>query len=121
MPRIQLRVYIAPGQIDVFCRLKFKNGIYRPFAAIIDTGASVSLFPARLLDDVEYVSTESKPIIIDQAGIARQAFGAIEAVVTITLEDINGNSTQPFKISAWFADTDELLLGFAGVLDRSVL
>lgn len=81
----------------------------------------MSLFPARLLADIEYEATEAKPVIIDQAGIAEQAFEATEALVTMILEDMNGNMTRPFKVPVWFAATDELLLGFAGVLDRSVL
>ncbi len=117
MSRIQLIVYIEPGQLDVLCRLKLKNGNYERLTATIDTGAAISLFPAELLDNAEYSAAEAKLVTIDQAGIRSQAFRAVEAFVTIALEDLDGNVTQPFTIPLWFADTDELLLGFAGVLD----
>jgi len=74
MPRIQLRIYVEPGQVDVFCQLKFKDGTYKRLTGIVDTGAAVSLFPNRFLTDVEYEPTEANRITIDQAGIAGQSF-----------------------------------------------
>jgi hypothetical protein len=119
--RIQLTIYVAPGQADVFCRLKTKEDAYERFTAIIDTGAAVSLFPLWLLDIADSETLEQRAISIDQAGIANQSFEGVETVVTLTLEDASGNLTPPFKIPAWFADTDQGLIGFAGVLDRAVL
>jgi hypothetical protein len=121
MSRIQLILYTVPGQLDVYCRLKLRNGNYERLTATIDTGAAVSLFPIELLDSVEHSPAETRSVTINQAGIQRQVFNAVEALVSIVLEDFEGNITQPFQIPAWFADTEEMLLGFAGVLDRSVL
>ncbi len=121
MTHIQLQIYLAPEQVDIFCKLKFKDGTFERLSAAVDTGAEVSLFPLNLLDGVDYRLSERGKIIVDQAGIANQAFEAVETFVTIVLEDANGNLTQPFEIPAWFADTNQPLIGFAGVLDRTVL
>ncbi len=121
MPRIQIHIYSDPGQVDVFCKLKFKDDTYERFSAILDTGAAVSLFPRRLLDGAENDLLDQREITIDQAGIAYQSFTGIQTLVTIVLEDALGNLTQPFVIPVWFADTNQPLIGFAGVLDRAVL
>ena len=75
----------------------------------------------QLLANADYVDAEPKSITIDQAGIAKQSFEAVEVIVTITLEDASGNKTQPLTIPAWFTETNRVLLGFAGVLDRAIL
>jgi hypothetical protein len=121
MPRIQLMVYTSPGEVDVYCGLQFNDGTYERLTAVVDTGAAISLFPSQLLENDERSQAESKRVTIDQAGIDKQSFEAIEGTVTVTLEDASGNVTQPLTIPAWFTDTDRVLLGFAGVLDRSVL
>jgi len=121
MTRIQLQIYLAPEQVDIFCRLKFKDGTFERLSAAVDTGAEVSLFPLNFLDGVDYRLSERGQIIVDQAGIANQAFNAVETYVTVVFEDASGNITQPFEISAWFADTNQPLIGFSGVLDRAIL
>jgi hypothetical protein len=121
MTRIQLRVYVDPGQAEVICTLRLKDQNYERLTAVLDTGASVSLFPDDLLDRIEYRTDQNATITIEQAGIARQSFQAIEGLITIILEDQFGNTTQPFETPVWFAKTRTPLIGFAGILDRSIL
>lgn len=121
MPRIQLQLYINPGAAEVFVNIKRKDGIYQRFTATVDTGAEVSLLPFIMLNDVEYRRTARGNITVDQAGIAKQSFEATEAFVTIFLEDQTGVQTGEFEVRVWFADTDEVLVGFDGILDRAVL
>ena len=120
MPPIQLKLYIDPGEVEVVCNVLRTDGLYERLTAVVDTGAAVSLLPNDLLNRVQqHVSQQA--IIIDQAGIAKQSFQAIEAYVTMFLEDQSGNRTNPFEILAWFAETDTPLIGFEDVLDRAVL
>jgi len=121
VPRIQLRLYTSPGEAQLFCRLRFEDGSYERLTATVDTGAAVSLFPWWLLEGAAYQLTQREEITIEQAGISSQSFAAVQAFVTIVLEDEQGNLTPPFLIPAWFADTNQPLIGFAGVLDRAVL
>jgi hypothetical protein len=121
MPRIHLRVYVDPGEAEVVCNILVQDGEYERLTAIIDTGAEVSVFPERLLNTASYRLSERGQFTIEQAGIARQTFEAVEAYVTITLEDQYGNVTQLFTIPVWFANTKTPLIGFAGILDKSVL
>src|SRR3954469_15768448 len=120
MPRLKLRIYVSPSEAEIFCNLLRTDGNQETTAATIDTGASISLFPIELLDVLSYRVLQER-ITIEQAGVANQFFEAVEAVVTISLEDEVGNVTPPFEIPAWFADTNQPLIGFAGVLDRAVL
>jgi predicted aspartyl protease len=121
MERIQLNLYDDPGQVEVFINLKQKDGgIYR-IAALIDTGAAVSLLPSRLMDFIEYRVVNERAIKIEQAGIARQSFKAIEAYVYLSLEDATGARTQEAEVLVWFAQTRATLIGFKEVLDRAVL
>jgi hypothetical protein len=121
MTRIQLRIYRNPGQAEVFLNIKRKDSGYEKRAAIVDTGAQVSLLPSLLMDVLAYRLSERGSFTIEQAGIATQAFEAIEAYVTVFLEDMSGNRTDDFEIRVWFAGTREVLLGFDGVLDHAVL
>ncbi|MBZ0282655.1 MAG: hypothetical protein K8L97_18080 [Anaerolineae bacterium] len=121
MTQIQLRIYYDPSECQVFCNIARKDGTLEKLTATIDTGAAVSLFPRELLDLIAYRPTDDASIIIDQAGIAKQSFQAVEAVITISLEDAAGNLTQPFEITAWFTDTETRLIGFKDVLDQSIL
>jgi hypothetical protein len=121
MPRLQLRIYVAPGEAQIFCKLPRKDGTYETITAMVDTGAAVSLFPVELLDVIDYYPMGRERVTIDQAGIASQFFEAVEAEVTVSLEDETGQITHAFNIPAWFADTDAPLIGFAGVLDRAIL
>ena len=121
MARIQLRIYRDPGQIEVFLNIKRKDSGYEKRAAIVDTGAQVSLLPSLLMNVLEYRLSERGSFSIEQAGIASQSFEAIEAYVTVFLEDLAGNRTENFETRVWFAATREVLLGFDGVLERGVL
>ena len=121
MPRIGLRVYINLGQIEAICNVQRTNGEYERLTAIVDTGAVISLFPLDLLARVSHRVETIEQVIIQQAGIAEQMFEATQCIITVTLEDVEGNKTEPFEILAWFADTQTALLGFEGRLDRAVL
>ncbi len=121
MPRIQLRMYIEPGQAEVICNILRKDQHYDRFTAVIDTGAEVSLLPIELLDQIVSRSGERGRFTVEQAGIARQTFEAVEAYVTLFFEDAIGRSTRPFEVRAWFSQTNVPLIGFADVLDRAIL
>lgn len=120
MPRINLRVYTNPGQLEVICNILRVDGNYERITAIIDTGAEVSFFPIDLLnvlvDDVE----SRKVVSLEQAGIAQQQFDGIESAITVFLEDMAGNQSKMITIPAVFADTGIALLGFEGALERCV-
>jgi hypothetical protein len=121
MTRILLRIHISPGQAEVFINLKAQDGIHRRRIAAIDTGAAISLLPNALMDVLDYRLSGNETITIDQAGIAKQAFHATEAYVTLYLEDWTGLRTEEFEARVWFADTNRILIGFEGILDRAVL
>jgi hypothetical protein len=121
MARLQLRIYRDPGQVEVFLNITRKDGGYEKRAAIVDTGAQVSLLPAFLMDDLVLRPGERGSFTIEQVGIAKQTFQATEAYVTVFLEDVAGNRTEDFEMRAWFADASDPLIGFDGVLDRTVL
>ena len=108
-------------QAQIFSNLLRKDGRQETITATVDTVAAISLFPIELLDVITYRASNEGNVTIDQGGIANQSFEALEAFVTISLEDEFGHLTQPFEILAWFADAAIPLLGFAGVLDRAVL
>jgi hypothetical protein len=120
MPRIQLRIYVSPGKAETFINVRRQDGGYLSLAATVDTGAAVSLLPVKLMDIIENRPRRGR-VTIDQAGIARQSFEATESFVTIFLEDQTGAQTGEFEVRVWFADTDEVLVGFDGILDRAVL
>ncbi len=121
MPRIQLKIYRDPGQIEVFLNIRRKDGGYDKRAAIVDTGAQLSLLPSLLMNVLEYRISGRGAFSIEQAGIAKQSFDAVEAIVTVFLEDETGQRTDDFDVRVWFADTSDALLGFDGVLDRAIL
>jgi hypothetical protein len=121
MARVILRLYVEPGGAELFVNLRRKDGGYDRVTAIVDTGAAISLFPKDLLPELDYRLTEGGDVEIDQAGIVGQPFTAQEVIVWITLEDESGIKTRLLEIRAWFAETKQPLLGFAGVLDRAKL
>lgn len=121
MAHLQLRVYVDPGAAEIFCNVLRKDGNYEKLTAALDTGAAVSLLPDDLLEWVNYRLSPVGNISIDQAGIAKQSFSAIEGFVTITLEDQTGTITQPFEARVWFAKTNKALIGFADILDHAIL
>ena len=121
MARIQLRVYVHPGGAEVFINLKRKDANYERRVAVIDTGAEISLLPNELLEVVDFRPVERGVVIIDQAGIAKQAFTAREGSVTLFLEDQYGNRTEEFDARVWFADASVALIGFDDILERAIL
>jgi hypothetical protein len=121
MPRIQLRIYRDPGQAEVFLNIKKTDNEYETRAAIVDTGAEFSLLPKALMNIVGYRLTERGKFTVEQAGIAQQTFEAVEALITVFLEDTQGIRTNNFDVRVWFAETREVLLGFDGILDQAVL
>jgi hypothetical protein len=100
--------------------LKLKAGTFRRFAATIDTGAEACLFPLDLLAELEHRITQDT-VTVQQAGVAGHEFTVKVAHIKMFLEDYSGGRTQEFETMVWFADTDEKLIGFEGVLDRATL
>lgn len=121
MQRFDLRIYIDPSEAEIFLKVLRKDGTYERLTAIVDTGAAVSLLPNDVLELVAYRPSQRTTIVIDQAGIAKQSFQAIEGYVTVILEDHLGQVSQPFEIRTWFADTSHALIGFSDLLDRAML
>ncbi len=121
MPRIHLRVYVEPEQAEVLCNVLRSDGTYERLAAVVDTGAAVSLMPNDLLNKVAHRLGKRGSFIVEQAGIANQSFQAVEGYVMLMLEDEYGQRTSPFEVLVWFADTKVALIGFADVLDRAIL
>jgi hypothetical protein len=121
MTRIQLQIYTDPGGAEVYVNLRLKQGGHERVAAFVDTGAETSLFPTYFMSFLDYRLAEMSEVIIDQAGISEQVFTAIRAYVRLFLEDALGNITPEFEVPVWFAESDEMLVGFEGILDRAVL
>lgn len=122
MPRIHLRIYVDPGEAEITFNIQLHDQSYERVTGTVDTGAEVSLLPNYLLTRIgTIVDDEHETFIVDQAGIANQAFSAVRATVTLFLEDQYGNRTRAFEVPVWFADTEIALIGFKGILDRAVL
>lgn len=119
MPRIDLILTFQPSEIEVFVGYKRTDGIIIPHIATVDTGAELSLFPISWLKTAEH--TVLREVILEQAGLAKQAFEAVEAEIIVRLEDLKGNISPELKVRAWFAETDKILLGFQGILDSAIL
>src|SRR5438046_895768 len=106
MPRIHLRISTKPPRADVFLNIKLKNSSgYDKRAALVDTGAPISLLPDFLMNVVEYRLTSDKKIIIERAGMTTQEFEAVEAIIPVMLEDQFGAQTGEFECKVWFANT----------------
>lgn len=121
MTRLQLQLFRQPAVARIVMNIRRKDGHDYLLEAEVDTGAQVSLLPIRLTEILDYEVIDETEITIDQAGIKKQAFSAIEARITLSLEDLVGHQTSQFKVRVWFADTSVVLLGFADILDRAVL
>jgi hypothetical protein len=121
MARLQLRIYIEPGAAEIFFNILRRDGNYERLSAVIDTGAAVTLLPDDLLETVNYRPGDRGTITIEQAGIAKQAFQAVEHYVYVDLEDQFGQRTGVFEIPVWFTKTSKALVGFAGILDQAIL
>jgi predicted aspartyl protease len=120
MARIHLRVYIAPGRAEVFVKFRQPDG--NPFrqVATVDTGAATSLMPIQILPKLD-ARIIRDGITVQQAGIAHHVFTVTVAIVKMSLEDETGNQTSEIEAPFWFADTEQALIGFQGILDRAVL
>jgi predicted aspartyl protease len=119
--RIQLRIWVNPTYAEVFVNIRTADGHHKTVNAVVDTGADVSLIPMSIMEELDYRLLSSEPIILEQAGIAKQVFEAYEAVVSVYLEDVQGNRSTEFDLPVWFADGQTTLIGFEGLLDRAVL
>lgn len=121
MARIQLRLYVNPGEVEVFVNIRQKTGDDYPTMAKIDTGAAISLLPEKLMPQLDYELVGSGTIELEQAGIAQQSFKAVEARVNLSFQDELGNQTVPRTAVVWFADTHILLIGFRDLLEHAIL
>ncbi len=121
MARVQLLLYADPATVEVFANVRRKDGGYERIAAVVDTGAASALLPLDLLDQLDHEDSLKTRITIEQAGIARHAFEATEAMIRLFLEDARGARTSELEARAWFAETEAFLIGFEGILDRATL
>jgi hypothetical protein len=120
MPRINLMLLIDPCEVEIFVRYKRQDGTFETEIALIDTGAEVSLFPKSWLEIAEHKRSDTT-LVIEQAGIAKQHFDAFEAEVILKLEDGSGNISPELPVTAWFADTDKVIIGFQDILDSAII
>ncbi len=117
--RINLTLYREPGFVETFVNLRLASGMYERLAAVVDTGAQVSLFPLELFDRVTHHDDHRERILIERAGITTTE--AIESRVSLYLEDGAGNFSYELIVRAWFAPTEVAFVGFDGVLDLATL
>jgi hypothetical protein len=118
--RINLILSIQPSEVEVGVSFKGVDGGFELNYGMIDTGAELSLFPMKWLDTAE-AKIIRNDVIIDQAGIAKQGFTAVEAEITLLLEDGQGNQSKALHVRAWFAETTQVIIGFQDILDRAKL
>lgn len=119
MARLQLRVYVHPGEAEIFLKIRKPNGDDETVTVMVDTGAQRALLPNSLLEDIAYQRLGDEPFTITQAGIANQHFQATEAEIMVHLEDAFGNVSPVFPVTVWFADTDTAIIGFGGILEQA--
>jgi hypothetical protein len=118
--KINLILSIQPCEVEVGVSFKEIDGGFELNYGMIDTGAELSLFPKKWLNTAQHKILKEN-VSLEQAGIARQGFNAIEAEITLLLEDGQGNQSKPLIVRAWFADTTRVIIGFEGILDRAKL
>jgi hypothetical protein len=123
MSRVKLRVtrFPSPHRAEAFLRLPRRDGIDERITARVDTAAHTSLLPDSLLTTITHRLTQRGKVIIEQAGMSKHTFEAVEATILVFLEDEYGGQTAQFEAPFWFADTDQYLLGVTGMLDRAIL
>jgi hypothetical protein len=122
MIRIQLRLYVNPGEAEITVAIKLPDNTYERMTGKVDTGAEISLLPNDILKKLPPIADEERQIFtVEQAGIAKQSFQVEERQITLILEDQFGNETQPFVARVWFGETEIALIGFQNILDRAVL
>jgi hypothetical protein len=120
MSRINLLLSVMPYEVETYVRLKQADGEFLLIVGYVDTGADKSLFPISFLESVEHNILNSD-IEIQQAGIAKQSFKAVEAKVTLYFEDLQGNVSHHIEARAWFAETDDVLIGIQDLLEHATL
>jgi hypothetical protein len=120
MTRLNLILATSPYEAQIFVRFKLQVGDFDAMIGVIDTGAEVCLFPIEWLKITEHHLLDND-VILEQAGIAKQSFEAVEAEITLYCEDALGNESTPIKVRAWFAETTKVILGFRDVLDHAKL
>lgn len=78
MTRIQLRVYIDPGEVEITFQLKREDDSFERTTGIIDTGAQVSLLPNELMNIVKYrLSDRRGKFVVEQVNNRLRIFPAI--------------------------------------------
>jgi hypothetical protein len=119
MKRIALGINLNPSSVDLVTNIRALDGSFYRLTAFVDTGADISLLPKRLLPLFEHeIITERT---VDQAGIAGQAFSAVEARIKLFFEDSLGNESDEIEALVLFADTTIELIGFQDILDRATV
>lgn len=118
MTKINLILSTRPCEVEVGVSFKGLDGGFELNYGMIDTGAELSLFPEKWLSTAEHTIIKHD-VILEQAGIAKQGFTAIEAEITLLLEDGLGNQSQSLQVRAWFAETTRVIVGFQDILDRA--
>jgi hypothetical protein len=118
--KINLILSIQPCEVEVGISFKGIDGGFELNYGMIDTGAELSLFPKKWLNTAQHKILKEN-VSLEQAGIAKQGFSAVEAEITLLLEDGQGNQSRPFVVRAWFADTTRVIVGFQDILDHAKL
>lgn len=121
MTRVSLRVTQDPPQAEVMLRCLRFDGNWEFITAVVDTGAEVSLLPSQWRDIIAHDRAETIPMRVERGGRDDVVYDTLEAKVTAYIEDEQGNQSEPFLMTVWFAPTNATLLGMTGALDRAVL
>lgn len=122
MTRLKLQISKRPDSAELFVKFRQKDGGKKRWIASVDTGAEVSVLPREWLSEIDYRLTERGTFVIQQAGIAKlTGLEVIEVTIEVSLEDRSGIETGRFEAPFWFMDTDRVLIGFEGILDRAIL
>ena len=115
----QKKVEVWLRRILVLTRFKTPTGWTQPYEAIVDTGAPLSILPARFWKQIE-----ADVLCADEiAGIVPEAKLSVQTgEVAASLMDRN-HSLPALRFKAHLSDDDRipLVLGFDGVLSRSIL
>lgn len=121
MTRIELSLQPNPITAYVTLNIRRRDASFERIVAIVDPGAEVTTLPARYMMSLDYQVGERGQVLVEQAGIAQQQFGVLEAQAEAFLEDNQQTATKPFQTKIWFANTELALLGVEQMLDRAVL
>ena len=98
--------------------IQFKQlqGWSKPYEAIVDTGAPISLIPAQIWRKMEHIVLADH----DVGGVTGHVMKVTIAKVEAALLDREGNRTPELQVLAYLAPTDRvpLIMGFKDLLDR---